>query len=254
MAMLGENPLKIESATKHYPRGGTVVHALRGVNFQAHPGELVAIMGASGSGKSTLLHIAAGLVHPDGGRVWIGGQNLAELSDARLTHFRRQNVGIVFQSFNLIPSLTAEENIRLPAQTGKGLDEKVDRLLNQLGLGERRDHKPDALSGGEQQRVAIARALICDPTILLADEPTGSLDSVTGQEICQLLRSLRSEQGRTVVVVTHEPTVAMWADRVVVLRDGVDIANFTVEKQGDSKLLADAYQNAIATSSVSPSA
>lgn len=236
-------PLVVEDLWKTFPRGDSPVTALRGVNLRVEHGEFIAIMGASGSGKSTLLHAVAGLTNVDSGRVLIDGQDLSELSDARLTRFRREKLGIVFQSFNLIPSLTAEDNIRLPGTSGAELDKHVDQLLERLGMQARRRHKPGALSGGEQQRIAIARALVCDPAILLADEPTGSLDSVTGQEICELLRQLCDEQQRTIVVVTHEPHVAMWADRVVVLRDGENLAEFDTRHINDPQEVASRYQS-----------
>lgn len=238
-------PLEIQSVVKHFRAGSTIIHALNGVNLAVAAGEFVAIMGASGSGKSTLLHALAGLTDVDSGCVQVEGQDLAELSDARLTRFRRRRIGLVFQAFNLIPSLTAEDNIRLPAEAVAGLDEWVETLLALLELQVRRGHKPDALSGGEQQRVAIARALIADPAILLADEPTGSLDSVSGQNICRLLRELCSEQRRTIVMVTHEPAVAMWADRVVILKDGRDLPGFPIGSAREPQAVSMGYQQAL---------
>jgi len=238
-------PLEIRSVVKHFRAGSTIIHALNGANLAVAAGEFVAIMGASGSGKSTLLHAMAGLTDVDAGSVRGEGQDLAELSDARLTRFRRRRIGLVFQAFNLIPSLTAEDNVRLPADASAGLDERIEALLDRLELKARRGHKPDALSGGEQQRVAIARALIADPAILLADEPTGSLDSVSGQNICRLLRDLCSEQRRTIVMVTHEPTVAMWADRVVVLKDGRDLPGFSLGGAREPQAVSAGYQQAL---------
>ena len=238
-------PLEIQAVVKHFRAGTTLIHALNGVNLRVAAGEFVAIMGASGSGKSTLLHAMAGLTDVDSGSVRVEGQDLAELSDARLTRFRRRRIGLVFQAFNLIPSLTAEDNIRLPADAGAGLAARIDGLLDRLELKARRGHKPDALSGGEQQRVAIARALVADPAILLADEPTGSLDSVSGQNICRLLRELCSEQRRTIVMVTHEPAVAMWADRVVVLKDGRDLPGFALGGERDPQAVSSGYQRVL---------
>jgi putative ABC transport system ATP-binding protein len=240
--------LRTENVTKRFRQGTSVVDALKQVSLSISPGEFVAVMGASGSGKSTLLHVAAGLTKIDGGRVLVDGHDLTSLSDRRLTQFRRQRIGLVFQAFNLIPTLTAEDNIALPLlASGRGelLEARIEPLLVRLGLSDRRQHRPDALSGGEQQRVAIARALITDPAIVLADEPTGSLDSVTGQSICRLLRELCHEQGRTIVVVTHEPNVAAWARRVLVMKDGCLLTQFELPGQGDSQTLAAMYQQAI---------
>ncbi|MBI1348680.1 ATP-binding cassette domain-containing protein [bacterium] len=240
-----EIPLQVEAVVKTYRQGQSDVTALNGIDLTVRRGEFVAIMGASGSGKSTLLHALAGLTDVDSGCVRIDGQDLAKLSDTQLTRFRGQRIGLVFQAFNLIPSLSAEDNIRLPAAATAQLDQKVHDLLERLGMLPRRTHKPEALSGGEQQRIAIARALICDPAILLADEPTGSLDSVSGQEICQLLRTLCDDQQRTLVMVTHEPHVAMWADRVVVLKDGKQLAAFTNSQLHDPQEVATNYQQAL---------
>lgn len=237
-------PLFVEAVVKCFQQGSTEIRALDGVNFSVSAGELVVIMGASGSGKSTLLHAMAGLTDVDSGRVLVDGQDLAELPDAQLTRFRGRRIGLVFQTFNLIPVLSAEDNIRLPALGMPELDARVDALVERLDLGPRRLHRPDALSGGEQQRVAIARALVTEPAIVLADEPTGSLDSTAGQELCRLLYDLSREQQRTIVIVTHEPTVAMWADRVVVLQDGVDKASFSNESR-DPQQISEAYQTAL---------
>ncbi|MEW4569705.1 ABC transporter ATP-binding protein [Tautonia sp. JC769] len=245
-------PLVAEGLTKRFRQGTSTVEALKGASLAVGPGEFLAVMGASGSGKSTLLHLMAGLAPPDEGSVTIRGTDLSALSDRALTLFRRRNIGLVFQAFNLIPALTAEENITLPVVAdGRDDSEVADRLeslLARLGIAGRRRHRPDALSGGEQQRVAIARALIADPAVVLADEPTGSLDSATGQEICRLLQELCNEQRRTIVVVTHEPTVAAWAGRVAVVKDGRILSEFATSGFRDSHALAAHYQDIVSVS------
>ncbi len=218
------------------------------MSLSIESGEFVAVMGASGSGKSTLLHVAAGLTRPTEGRVLIDGTDLATLSDRDLTYFRRRRIGLVFQAFNLIPTLTAEENILLPLVTDgreRVVEEQLRELLDQLGIATRRRHRPDALSGGEQQRVAIARALITEPALILADEPTGSLDSITGQTICRTLRELCEAAKRTIVVVTHEPAVALWARRVIVMKDGQMLTDFLTRDFSDIQSLAAHYQQVV---------
>ncbi|MGD0653443.1 MAG: ABC transporter ATP-binding protein [Thermoguttaceae bacterium] len=241
-------PLVAEQATKRFRQGEVIIEALKSVSLTITRGEFVAVMGASGSGKSTLLHVMAGLTKPDQGRILVDGQDLSAMSDRRLTYFRRRHIGLVFQAFNLISTLTAEDNILLPLLAAGRKDSgngQLDKLLARLDLVQRRRHRPDALSGGEQQRVAIARALIADPSIILADEPTGSLDSVSGQNICRLLRELCREQNRTIVVVTHEPAVAVWAERIVVLKDGRVLTEFKTSEYPDLHCLAAHYQDIV---------
>jgi putative ABC transport system ATP-binding protein len=216
--------LSAKNLHKIYQLGGYQVHALSGLDFHVEKGEFVAIMGPSGSGKSTLLHLLGGLDSVTQGEVLMAGQPFSELSDQEITLARRRNIGFVFQFFNLLPTLSAEENILLPVLIdGKNPDAyqtRVDKLVEMIGLGDRSKHKPDQLSGGEQQRVAIARALVTNPTILLADEPTGNLDTKTGKIIMSLLRQSCDDLGQTIIVVTHDPRAAAFADRVVFLRDG----------------------------------
>ena len=218
------SPLIVENAVKRFSQGGRSVAALQGISLQVDAGSFLAVMGASGSGKSTLLHLMAGLTKCDSGRVLIDGQDIGAMDDAALTLFRRRRIGLIFQAFNLIPTLSAQENIALPlmldARNGEVSRRKVADLLDQLGLRHRRSHRPDALSGGEQQRVAIGRAMVSDPAVILADEPTGNLDSANSDLVCQLLRDLSDKHGKTIVMVTHEPSVAAFARQTVVLRDG----------------------------------
>ena len=242
------NPVFLDGVTKRFRQGSSTVEAIREISFSVEPGEFVAIMGASGSGKSTLLHVAAGLTRPDAGRVLVDGTDLSTMSDGQITRFRRRKIGLVFQAFNLIPSLTAEDNINLPLLAdgqNSVINERLLPLIERLGLSHRRHHRPDALSGGEQQRVAIARALITHPAVILADEPTGSLDSVTGQNICELLQELCEEEQRTIVMVTHEPSVALWAKRVVVMKDGRVLSEFATDKFHNAHTLAAHYQDIV---------
>jgi putative ABC transport system ATP-binding protein len=208
--------------TRVYGEDETAVHALRGVSLEIPRGDLTAVMGPSGSGKSTLMHILAGLDKPTEGDVSIAGTNITRLGDSDLTRLRRQHIGFVFQFFNLLPMLTAEENVALPLSiAGEKPDPAFfETLLENVGLADRRTHRPSELSGGQQQRVAIARALVSRPTVVFADEPTGNLDSTTGGEILELLRRSVEEYGQTTVMVTHEPRAAAIADRVLFLADG----------------------------------
>ena len=208
--------------TRRYGDGDMAVDALRGVSLAVSEGALVAVMGPSGSGKSTLMHLLAGLDRPTGGEAWIDGTQLDALGDTELTKLRRRHIGFVFQFFNLLPMLTAEENILLPLRLAGRTPEQawVEELLGRVGLGDRRAHRPSELSGGQQQRVALARALVTQPTVVFADEPTGNLDSTTSREILELLRDSVSRYGQTMVMVTHDPTAAAIADRIVFLADG----------------------------------
>jgi putative ABC transport system ATP-binding protein len=221
--------LSASNLHKQYELGEYKINALSGVDFKVQEGEFVAIMGPSGSGKSTLLHLLGGLDNPTEGDIILAGQLFSKLPDNQITLARRRNIGFVFQFFNLLPTLSAEENILLPVlidgKRPQEYQERVKNLLNLIGLENRSDHKPDQLSGGEQQRIAVARALITEPAILLADEPTGNLDTKTGKVIMSLLRRSSDELGQTIVVVTHDPRAAGYADRVVFLRDGKEQEN-----------------------------
>jgi putative ABC transport system ATP-binding protein len=234
--------LKAEGLERSFGEGATAVRALRGVDLEVAAGELVAIMGPSGSGKSTLLHILGALDRPDGGTASISGRRYDDLSDRDLTELRGEVFGFVFQFFNLLPTLTAAENVLLPAlvngeRPGR-YAARIDELLELVGLGDRAAHLPTELSGGEQQRVAIARALLRDPRLVLADEPTGNLDSASGAIVMSLLRKV-VDGGQTVVMVTHDPRAASLADRVVFLRDGA-IAGTVAG--GDSDRVIDAFR------------
>jgi len=205
-----------------YGEGDTAVDALRGVSLDVSRGQLTTVMGPSGSGKSTLMHILAGLDRPTSGSVKIDGTEITTLGDTDLTKLRREHIGFIFQFFNLLPMLTAEENITLPLTIAgeKADNEWLEQLIGAVGLKDRRSHRPSELSGGQQQRVAIARALVSKPTVVFADEPTGNLDSKTGGEILELLRQAVQETGQTTVMVTHDPRSASIADRILFLADG----------------------------------
>ena len=215
--------LEARGLHKRYRLGAETVHALRGVDLVVQSGEFVAVMGPSGSGKSTLLHMLGLLDPPDEGTIALAGTPTRGLDDDVLTDLRRTRLGFVFQTFELVPNLTARENALLPAEIagdGRAAAKRLDALSQQLGIADRLDHRPDQLSGGQRQRVALARALINDPVLILADEPTGNLDSKTGREVLALLRTGVDDHGWTVVIVTHDVRAAMTADRIVFLRDG----------------------------------
>jgi putative ABC transport system ATP-binding protein len=212
-----------QDLTRRYGEGDTAVDALRGVTLDVQQGKLTAVMGPSGSGKSTLMHILAALDRPTSGTVWIAGTKLGELSDNEITKLRRKHIGFVFQFFNLLPMLTAEENILLPLTIAGEKPERAwrEELLKKVGLADRRTHRPAELSGGQQQRVAIARALVSRPTVVFADEPTGNLDSATSAEILELMRDSVDSFGQTTVMVTHDARAAAIADRILFLADGL---------------------------------
>ncbi|MEV6650189.1 ABC transporter ATP-binding protein [Streptomyces sp. NPDC051219] len=230
--------LQLQQLTRVHGSGATEVHALRGVDLSVFPGELVAVMGPSGSGKSTLLTIAGGLDIPTSGRVVVEGTDITTASRKELATLRRRSIGYVFQDYNLIPALTAAENVALPRELD-GISARKARVsavaaLEEMGLGDLADRFPDEMSGGQQQRVAIARALVGDRRLVLADEPTGALDSETGESVLALLRA-RCDAGAAGILVTHEPRFAAWADRVVFLRDGA-VVDETLRSRPDSLL------------------
>jgi putative ABC transport system ATP-binding protein len=217
-----ESIVSARGVARRYGEGDAAVDALRGVDLDVQAGQLTAVMGPSGSGKSTLMHILAGLDKPTAGTVTIGGEEITSMGDTELTKLRRRRIGFVFQFFNLLPMLTAEENVVLPLSVAgeKPDPAHLEDLLARVGLKDRRKHRPAELSGGQQQRAAIARALISQPAIVFADEPTGNLDSKTGGEILELMRAATEEQGQTTVMVTHDANAATIADRVLFLADG----------------------------------
>lgn len=216
--------VEVIDLVKHYRLGSAEVPALKGVSFEIEAGKLVSVMGPSGSGKSTLLHLIGGLDNATSGAVIVNGSDLGRLEDEELTIFRRRSLGFIFQFFNLLPTMSAWENVALPRLLDgariKQVRPRAIELLEKVGLGERVDHKPAQLSGGEMQRVAVARALIGDPVLVLADEPTGNLDSASGQAVLDLLRGFVVDEGRTVVIVTHDAKAASYADQQIKLQDG----------------------------------
>ncbi len=237
--------IQAEGLTKIYGSGDTAVTALAAVNLSAAAGEFVAVMGPSGCGKSTLLHLLGGLDRPTSGHVLIAGHNLSDLNDDRLTELRRRKIGFVFQFFNLIPVLSAVENAALPVTLdGRPLAEAKTRAaewLTRFGMGDRLQNRPDQLSGGQQQRVAVVRALIAEPELILADEPTGNLDTRAGDEIAGLLRDVSKQFGRTIIMVTHDPRIAAYADRIIFLKDGKLVDETILERKNgqNAELVAD---------------
>ncbi len=228
--------IQVREITKIYRMGAVEVPALRGVSFDVARGELIAIMGPSGSGKSTLMNILGCLDRPTAGEYLLDGQLVSQLNDDQLAGIRNRKVGFVFQSFNLLPRMTALANVELPLRYAgmlSGTREKAQAALEAVGLGDRLMHKPSELSGGQQQRVAIARALVNNPAIILADEPTGNLDTRSGQEIMGLLVTLNRDQGTTIVLVTHDPEIAAYAERVIHIRDG-QIERITTGKRAEA--------------------
>ena len=235
--------IQAENLTKIYGSGDTAVTALGHVNLKVETGEFVAVMGPSGCGKSTLLHLLGGLDRPSEGGVSIDGTAIADMKDDDLTKLRRRKMGFIFQFFNLIPVLNAVENASLPV-TLDGVKppeakKRAAEWLTRFGLGDRLISRPDQLSGGQQQRVAVARALVAEPALILADEPTGNLDTRSGDEIAALLRQVTKEYGRTVVMVTHDPRIAAYADRIIFLKDGKIVDDTQLERKGAVETITD---------------
>ncbi|MCR4406771.1 MAG: ABC transporter ATP-binding protein [Anaerolineae bacterium] len=231
---MSEPVIAIENITKVYRLGEVEVHALRGVSLLVHEGEIMSIMGPSGSGKSTMLNMIGCLDRPTSGRYFLAGVDVGHLNDNQLAHIRNKRIGFVFQTFNLLPRTTALQNVELPliyaGVKGSERKKRARAALEAVGLGDRLNHRPNELSGGERQRVAIARALVADPTIILADEPTGNLDSKSGAEVMAILQRLNRERGITVVFVTHDPEIAAHTQRIVRLHDGLIVGDEPVLK------------------------
>ena len=226
--------IKLENIWRTYQLGKTEVHALRGLSLEIFPGTFMTIMGSSGSGKSTLLNMIGCLDSPTRGKVYLKGKNISEMPESQLSQFRGKTLGFVFQDFNLLPNLTAAENVMLPMVfQGVSLVErkkKAENLLERVGLKQRMSHQPSELSGGERQRVALARAFANDPEVIIADEPTGNLDSVTGKMIMENLKDFHKKQGKTMVVVTHDPKIAEYAEKIVNIKDGQIVKNHSKAK------------------------
>lgn len=241
--------LQATGLSKAYDTGGEPVHALCDVSLTVEEGEFVTIMGASGSGKSTLLHLLGGLDRPTSGSAIIEGHDLAQMADRKRTRFRRRRLGVIFQAYNLLPTLSALENVALPAildgTDPREADRRAHELLDRVDLAHRATHRPQALAGGEQQRVAIARALMNNPALIFADEPTGNLDTEHGTAIWRLLASLVSESGRTVLAVTHEADGAAYADRVVVLKDGRIVGEVKPDGEDHATAVAARYRELV---------
>ena len=233
--LLSATAVSAQAVTRRYGEGEAAVDALRGVDLDVPAGQFTGIMGPSGSGKSTLMHLLAGLDRPTTGAVYVGTEDITTMSDKALTKLRRRHIGFVFQSFNLLPTLSAEENVLLPLTiAGRKVDRAaLDVLLERVGLSERRRHRPSELSGGQQQRVAIARALVSELTVLFADEPTGNLDSRAGTQVLDLLRDAVDHDGQTTVMVTQDPRAAARADRVLFLADGLIVSDLVRPTEAD---------------------
>ncbi|MEP7284545.1 MAG: ABC transporter ATP-binding protein [Chloroflexota bacterium] len=230
--------IRTESLTKTYGNPKQPVHALQNINLTVDEGEFLAVMGPSGSGKSTLLYMLGALEHPTSGKVWLNGKDLSTLNDDALSSLRRKELGFIFQFFNLIPVLTARENVAMPlildgVVRAEAL-QRSDAALSKVGLAERSTHRPAELSGGEQQRVALARAMVANPALILGDEPTGNLDSHASEEVVSLLRRAADDWGRTVILVTHDPRIAAYADRIIFLKDGKMVDENRLKGQGNA--------------------
>ena len=226
--------IKLENIWRTYQLGKTEVHALRGLSLEIFPGSFVTIMGSSGSGKSTLLNMIGCLDSPTRGKVYLKGKNISEMPESQLSQFRGKTLGFVFQDFNLLPNLTAAENVMLP-MVFQGIPlierkKKAENLLERMGLKQRMSHQPSELSGGERQRVALARAFANDPEVIIADEPTGNLDSITGKMIMENLKDFHKKQGKTMVIVTHDPHIAEYAEKIINIKDGKIVKNHSKAK------------------------